>query len=319
MSSGSAGSSVGFRAVESGATETPVGEAPAPLDWAQKQKTSYCIPIWLRDLQIEASIKRVKGRIKPATETSDEPCAVVCFGPSLNDTWEAIRDFKHIISCSGAHKFLIEHGIIPNIHIEVDPRAHKVELMGPPHKDVKYLIASACHAAVFDHLEGFDVDLWHVFDNQAEAMRTLPRSEWALTGGSSVGLRAMTIARFLGFKNLHIFGMDGSAGKSGSHTTAHPNAPPSFRETVYNGVTYQTTPSMLECARGTTHEMNQMPDVVATFYGDGLVQAMMKDYKRSDAKALMPIGFSKPDLISPEYLELNRRLHRGNVFYGVGG
>jgi hypothetical protein len=242
----------------------------------------------------------------------------VCFGPSLNDTWEKVKDFKFIISCSGSHKFLVERGIIPTWHAEVDPRAHKTLLIGPPQKEVEYLIASTCHPKLFDHLEGFNVKLWHVFDNQEDAIRTLPAGEWAVTGGSSVGLRALTLARFLGFTDLHVFGMDGNQGASGKHAAEHPNQPKDSTPCEYNGKTYLTTASMLECARTTWHELDQMPDVRALFYGEGLVQAMAKDYKPKPKKDAM-IGFNKPPLISEEYRELNARLHRENLAYGVGG
>jgi hypothetical protein len=44
-------------------------------------------------------------------------------------------------------------------------------------------------------------------------------------------------------------------------------------------VTYKTTPAMLEAARSTWHELDQMPGVKATFYGEGLVQHMARNYK----------------------------------------
>lgn len=244
----------------------------------------------------------------------------MCFGPSLNDTWEKVKGFEHIFSCSGSHKFLLGRGIVPEFHVEVDPRAHKVELLGPPHKDVEYLIASTCHPAVFDHLEGFKVTLWHVFDNAEDGLRTLPRGEWALTGGCGVGLRAMTIARFFGFTEQHIFGMDGNSGPSGKHAAPHPSQAKGPHFTEYLGVKYDTTPAFLEAARMTFHELNQMPDVKATFYGEGLVQAMAKHYTPEPiAPGKAMIGFNKPPLISPEMLELNARLHRENLAYGVGG
>lgn len=288
------------------------------LDAQKPQKVQYCIPIWLRDEQIKLAIGRVKDRIRPGEGLRAEPVAVVCFGPSLNDTWEKIREFKYVITCSGAHKFLVERGIIPTWHVEVDPRAHKTKLIGPPQKETEYLIASTCHQAVFDHLEGFNVKLWHVFDNTADAIRTLPPDEWAVTGGSSVGLRALTIARFLGFTDLHVFGMDGCSGRTGKHAAEHPNQPKDENPCVYNGKTFFTTASMLECARGTWHELNQMPDVKATFYGDGLVQEMAKDYQPKPTDKSL-IGFNKPALISAGYLEMNERLHRENLAYGVGG
>ena len=290
------------------------------LDASKKQEVSYCIPLWLRDEQIKLATERVKARIQPHYDLRTDPCAVVCYGPSLNDTWEKVKDFKYIFSCSGSHKFLLEKGIVPTWHVEVDPRAHKVELLGPPHKDVEYLIASTCHPAVFDHLEGFKVTLWHVFDNQEDGLRSLPQGEWALTGGCGVGLRAMTIARFFGFTNQHIFGMDGNDGPTGKHAGPHPSQAKGPHFTEYMGVKYNTTPAFLEAARMTFHELNQMPDVKATFYGEGLVQAMAKNYKPEPVAAEKTIiGFNKPELITPEFRELNAKLHRENLAYGVGG
>lgn len=288
------------------------------LDPNVTQKTTYCIPLSLRDHQIELSIKRVAGRIQGTDVNRTEPVAIACFGPSLNDTWEELKNFKYIISCSGSHKFLVDRGIIPTWHVEVDPRAHKTKLIGTPHKDVEYLIASTCHPAVFDLLEGFNVKLWHVFDNQVDAIRTLPTGEWAITGGSNVGLRCLTIARFLGFVDLHIFGMDGCEGVSGKHAAEHPNQPKDRHPCVYDGVTYFTTPGLLECARQTWHELDQLPDATAKFYGQGLVQAMAKNYVRKPVENVI-IGFNKPALISPEYVKLNAQLHKDNWAYGIGG
>lgn len=292
--------------------------APKKLDWKEKQGVHYCIPLWLRDLQIRTAIARIPGRLLPQYELHTEPCAVVCFGPSLNDTWEKIRDFKYIYTCSGAHKFLVDRGIIPTWHVEVDPRPHKVKLIGQPCRDTEYLIASACHPAVFDHLEGYNVKLWHVFD-PTEERPVLPRGEWALTGGCGVGLRVLTIARFMGFRDMHIFGMDGSEGKTGKHAAEHPNQASGHSIVEYNGVEYRTTPGFLEAARTTGYEIDQLRDVTATFYGEGLVQAMMRDHVRKPAKGNVAIGVSKPELISPELLELNRRLHRDRMDYGVWG
>lgn len=281
-------------------------------------KVGYCIPVWLRDEQIKRAISRVDGRIEEFEGTRSDSVAVVCYGPSLNESVEEIRGFKYVISCSGAHKFLLDRGIVPTWHVEVDPREHKVTLMGAPHKDVEYLISSTCHPKVFDHLDGHKVKLWHVFDSKDEAVRVLPRGEWALTGGSSVGLRSLTIARFLGFTDLHVFGMDGCAGESGGHASTHPNQPKEFGVIDYNGVEYKTTSSLLFCAKQTFHELDMLPGVTATFHGNGLVQAMALDYKPQPKKGVV-IGLNKPELISAEYKRLNEELHEVNLSYGVGG
>lgn len=293
------------------------------IDFAEKHKTTYCVPLWLRDEQILQACALPIPRIQKAA-LRDDPVAIVCFGPSLNDTWEQVRGFRYIITCSGSHKFLLERGIVPTWHVEVDPREHKIELLGQPHPGVTYLPASTCHPRYFKHLldANAKVELWHVFSDDAEAHRVLPRGEWALTGGSNVGLRAMTIARFFGFRDHHVFGMDGcQRDERHKHASPHPLQDGSgFSLVEYEGVTYKTTPAMLESAKQTIHELDMMPDVRATFYGEGLVQEMAKRRTpRAPDGKMSFIAFSRPELISAEYRELNAKLHQDNLAYGVGG
>lgn len=303
-------------------------ETIVTLDPNVKQDVSYCIPIWLRDEQIKLAIARVKGRIEPYKDSGGrkEPVAVVCFGPSLNDTWEQIKDFKYIISCSGAHKFLIDKGIVPTWHTAVDPLPkNTVELIGVPHKDVEYLIASTCNPDVFTHLEGYNVKLWHVFDTKEEGLRTLPFGEWALTGGCDVGSRSITIAAFLGFRDIHIFGMDGSYAADKRHAASHPTSNGIKGNAVcpYDGIEYRTTPAMLEAARQVWHELDQMPAVRTKFYGEGLVQHMARNYKPTTSKQykhlVNNISYIKDEVISKGYRDLNAQLHVDNLSYGVGG
>jgi len=295
------------------------------LKVSDKHKTKYCVPEWVRDEQIKRSIKRVSGRIQPGGRKRGS-VAIVGFGPSLNTTWKKLKKFKVIFSCSGSHKFLVDRGIIPTYHVEVDPREHKVSLIGKPQKETEYLIASTCHPKVFDHLEGFNVKLWHVFDSTEEGRRLLPHGEWAVTGGCDVGMRAMTLAAFLGYRNLHCFGIDGSA-KGAKHAADHPlGVKEGFSECEYpegSGKIYHTTTGMLEAAKQIWHELDQMPAVRAKFYGKGLVQAMAKDYKFKGGEPDKPyeniIAFNKPELISEAYRDMNAKLHHENLAYGVGG
>jgi hypothetical protein len=292
------------------------------IDFAEKHKTSYCIPLWLRDEQIKIAMTKTKERIQGYAGIRDEPIAVVGFGPSLQSTWERVRDFKYIITCSGAHRFLIERGIIPTWHVEVDPREHKVTLLGDPHPDVTYLPASTCHPKYFDHLAGHKVVLWHIFASEEDALRTLPAEEYALVGGPDAGMRAMAIARFFGFTDQHVFGIDGCAGPAdATHADDHPNKPKRYMDCEFpegSGRKWRTTPALLECAKAMIHELDQLKDVTPTFYGDTLVQAIAGGYKPKDGPAL-PIGYRKPALISDDYRALNRQLHGENLFYGVGG
>jgi hypothetical protein len=296
---------------------------PRKLDALAPQKVSYCIPLWLRDEQVKLAIKRTPKRLEQAPELSDEPVAIVGYGPSLRETWEEIRQFKTVFSCSGAHPFLIQRGIVPTYHTAVDPLpGNTVRLIGEPHPSVKYLICSTCHPDVFDHLEGYDLTVWHCFPGEEEALRILPPGEWALTGGCDVGLRTIAVARFLGYRNLHIFGMDGSSptSENGRHAGAHPNPNQATCVVEYEGRTFNTMPSMLEAARTVEHELRQLPDVKATFYGDGLIQHMAKFFKPIPAvRAPSTFAYNKPELISVEMRDLNAKLHQQVPQYGAGG
>lgn len=296
--------------------------SPKHLDWTQKQAVQYAVPMWLRDEQVKVNIATVPGRIQPARERRTEPVAVVGYGPSLRETWEEIRGFPRIITCSGSHRFLIDRGIVPTWHVEVDPRDHKIALLGQPHPDVEYLIASTCHPSYLAHLHGYNVKLWHVFDATEDGIRLLPPGEWAVTGGCDVGLRAMAIAPFLGFRDVHVFGLDGCAREGSRHAADHPHGKQKYAEVEYEGKTYLTTPAMLEAARQTLHELKQLPGVRVTFHGEGLTQAMTRGYTPApelDKPMAHVVGFSKPELISADYRKLNAQLHRENLAYGVGG
>lgn len=294
------------------------------MEFSQTYGTKYCIPTWLRDEQIRLAIKKVPGRVVPYEGVREDPIAVVGFGPSLRETIDEIRGFRTIISCSGAHKFLIDRGIIPTYHVEVDPRDHKIELLGPADKRVTYLPSSTSHPKYLDHLlsSGAEVKLWHVFTSEEDGARVLPTGEWMITGGADAGLRALVMARLLGYTNIHVFGIDGSAGKEeNSHASPHPNSPSKLFKCEYpegSGQFFQTTPALLSCAKSFPHEVSQLKDATVVFHGKGLVQTIMQHTKRKIPHATT-LALQKAELITPAYRELNKQLHDTHPTYGTSG
>jgi len=294
------------------------------LDFSEKHNTSYCVSNQQRDINVEIAMRKVKGRIHPEGMKS-EAIAIVGYAPSLNDTWEEIKGFKYIFTCSGAHKFLLDKGLKPTdftrwVHNDLDPRPHKVKILGEPQHGIEYYAASTIHPNYLEYLKDYNIKLWHIFSHEEEAMRLLPPGEFSFTGGSDVGMRTMVLARFLGFTNIHVFGMDGCySEKHGFHAAAHPNQPPHYMETEFNGKKFYVTPALMECAKQFPREVDELTDCNFKFYGDGLVQEIMKGYKRSATKKSSYLWFDKPELISDEYKILNAKLHEDNVMYGAGG
>lgn len=291
------------------------------IDFDEKYETGYCIPLWLRDLQVKQNIKRIKDRVELHEGKRPEDIAVVGYGPSLKKTWKEIKKFKYIITTSGAHQFLIEKGIIPTWHLDVDPRSHKVKLLGKVHKDVIYTPCSTVHKSYIDALvkAKAKIKLWHCFSTDQDAMRILDQGEFALTGGCDAGMRAMSLARFMGFVNLHVFGMDGSY-DDGYHAGYHSNPIKKVFDLEYpkgSGNIFKTSPHLMEVAKTVPHEVNMLKLDSVKFYGDGFVSALMKNHKLERPK-VSNIAFQRPVLITEKSLRKFKRLHK-TVEYGASG
>lgn len=230
---------------------------------------------------------RIRGRInyeeyRNDAPLSDEPVAVVGFGPSLKNTWRELHKFKTIFSGSGAHRFLIERDIVPTYHIDSDPHAYKAEILGTPNDKCTYLISSICHSTYFDKLElhRAKVKLWHMLFLEPEIFQHFPKHEWIFTGGHIVGPRMVKMARIMGYSNLHIFGLDASATEGETHASSHPNPPKIDLEKVeVNGRVFYSNRTWEDHAEILFKDLDRMPEVKTTFYGAGLIQEMAKIHK----------------------------------------
>jgi hypothetical protein len=64
------------------------------------------------------------------------------------------------------------------------------------------------------------------------------------------------------------------------------------------------------------HEIEMLPDVNITFYGEGLIQDMAK-HTKIERRTKCGIAFYTPEVISHDYMELNKTLHQKSQYYGV--
>jgi hypothetical protein len=169
----------------------------------------------------ERNIAIVKERVF-GTELQprhDGRVCIVGFGPSLQQTWQTLlverRAFgAKIVSVSGAHDFLISRGIVPDYHLEVDPREHKCFFTRDPHPDVNYWIASCCHPALIDNLveKRMKLALWHLYNSDNDMQIIAPDGpdpeSLLICGGSGVGARAVHLMFGQGYRTFSLYGMD---------------------------------------------------------------------------------------------------------------
>lgn len=232
---------------------------------------------------IKANCAKVADRFIPTQDDlKDEPIALVAYGGSLNDTWGDISDFDTIFTCSGAHRFLIDRGIIPTYHVDSDPRRHKIGMLGEPRPEITYMVASICDPGYADFLISKGIPkivLWHIFFMEQEILGIMPQREWMLTGGDTIGPRMMKIARLMGYTNMRFFGFDSSTeNPSKTHAGTHPNPRQGVKPIRYNGRTYFSTDDWEVHAQIMIDDLDRMPEVNYRFYGDGLLQAMARGH-----------------------------------------
>ena len=206
--------------------------------------------------------------------------SIACFGPSLKDTWKEIQ--RPIMSVSGAHHFLIERGIVPDFHVDCDPRPHKVKFITPPHKDVTYLMASCCDPKTWMILRDCKVKTWHAFNGQETSDWIAANDPWSITiaGGSTVGLRALHIGGLMGYRKFNIYGMDGCY-KDGEFRAGPSDAPPQTDiKYKIGGRTFETTDLMVNACveyRAAT----QLYPIECRLHGDGMTKAYMDWFERN--------------------------------------
>jgi hypothetical protein len=240
----------------------------------------------------------------------DGRVCVAGFGPSLRETWIDIYRERRafgatVVSTSGAHDFLIEKGIVPDIHLEVDPRQHKAFFTRNPHPDVKYWIASCCHPALIDNLiaKGCDVGLWHLLNSDEDLQIVAPDgpdpNSWLVCGGSGVAARAVNLMFTQGYRSFSLHGMDCSFAPADGdqHAGAHSGKVQKEWNVRVGGRWFRSSATLVFMARAMITQMRVLqreaksePPVPGTsspveflLHGDGFLQALAEETNKREA------------------------------------
>lgn len=272
----------------------------APIYPLMEIESKSAIDEGVRLEQAYRNCRVVDKRVSKAAR-HDGRDVIVGTGPSLKETWHGIAVERKafgatVISTSGAHDFLIERGIVPDIHIEVDPREYKAFHTRNPHPDVKYWIASSCHPTMIDQLKDFDLSLFHTFNDQGElaliAADGPDPGGLMVCGGGTAGCRAINLRFCTGTRWFSCYGMDCSFEGDKRHAVEH-NGKEQPRMMVRAGDRwFGSSPAMMATARGflgnlallhRVAEANDEPYIENTgqrveliLHGDGLLQHMAR-------------------------------------------
>lgn len=235
---------------------------------------------------VKHAIARGLPRLKRLPPTNDT-LYVATYGPSLADTYEALRDKHPLVSMSGATKWLAERGLIADYAIECDPRISQLIVSLPPVPGVHYLVASCVVPEFFDQLQaaGNPVTLWHTVNtNWTEELAfigTVDPDEMVVHPGSTVGLASLQIGGVLGYSRFEIHGMDGSHKQlpdgTWSRHAGHHGGKEQPANITWDALrkTYFTSKIMANAVAETINTAKNYP-IVTVWHGEGLTQALIR-------------------------------------------
>lgn len=173
---------------------------------------------------------------------------IVGGGPSLEaDLWR-IRGWQLsgavIYATNNSFQFLKSHGIIPDAHVMHDAREANLEFVAS--EGICYY-ASQCHPSVLDAAADRLI-CWHPHSETCmDVIGDSAKGKTMVSGGSTIGLNALSLAYILGHRQFLLFGFDSSYDQGTHH--AYPQAL-NDGELVLDahacGMTFRASPWMIQ-------------------------------------------------------------------------
>lgn len=223
--------------------------------------------------------------LTPALCSHDGTFVIAGAGPSLASSLDELREEREkgrpICAVKAAHDFLIKNGIEPELFMSIDPRDRRNNVQEETENTI-YLLASRCAPEMFDHLKDRKVMLFHAACVEEEH-QAIGKNALLINGTSTSGLRAINVGYFMGYRKFILYGMDSC------------NAPDGITKRVDGSLTGQTIDvyvggptgrkftcnmAMAEQANSFHQIWDMMPDVKLEIKGDGLLAAMLAEWKR---------------------------------------
>jgi uncharacterized Rossmann fold enzyme len=227
---------------------------------------------------MDAAIARGYPQVTQALDPKEGKIVLVASAPSVRGQLELIKKMKAdglpIVAIKGAHDWLINNGVIPDYALAIDPQEHRIAFY-KPNKAVNYMIASQCHQALFDNLDGHNVTLWHPYIKKGQDR---PKNCMLIGGGTTSGLRAISLFYVLGWRNFELFGFDSC--NDGAELRVNGDGLKDGDKLIEVRIEPQGEPFYCNAAMALQAEHFQtyydyLPDATFTGHGHGLIQAII--------------------------------------------
>jgi hypothetical protein len=232
---------------------------------------------------IRSALARGLPELTPAPTSHDGTFVCVASGwsmPSFIDEIRAQREMgRPIVAVKAAHDYLCDHGIDPDIWVNLDPR-DRTNGIQKANDHTVYFVASRCPPITFDHLKDRKILLWHSWSDGPEC-KALPGGKLAIGGGTTSGMRAINIGYLLGYRKFVLYGYDSCNDAEGKKRFTGEMTGPTLD--VYVGAEKRK----FTCNAAMAQQANEfqmlyavMPDITVEAKGPGLIAAIIDERKR---------------------------------------
>ena len=228
------------------------------------------------------------------TELGLSPCkhdgtfVIVGSGPTLKNHIKDIikeqRAGRPICAINGAADYLTFHNVIPDLFLTTDPRPMPQNFKYRNPKTV-YLIASRCHPDTLNSVmaisKGTNVMLWHAWMDKAETDELINQKKIGIGGGTTSGLRAINVAYVMGFRKVHMYGLDSCLDEEGAKRVMDGKMADEVKtiDVIVGGRRFVCNMAMAQQADDFQGVYDIMPDMKITSFGDGLISAIIEQRK----------------------------------------
>lgn len=219
----------------------------------------------------------------------DGHAVIVGGGPSVKKKLSEIKYRaglgQHIFALNNSWRYLLDNGIPANAVVMVDARADNAQFI-PDRSDATFYLASQCHPEVWDKAKNLNTVLWHsyteIIDEGLENPEKKP--ECLVSGGTTVGLSAMALAYALGYRKIHIYGMDSSYQDGEHHAYSQPlNDNERVLDVICHEKKFKSAAWMVAQANQFQTLALQLADLgcIITVSGDGLLPLIARNLEEA--------------------------------------
>lgn len=241
---------------------------------------------------IQNACKLPYERVK--IETPHDGHAVIVGGaPSLLKAMPEIKmradHGQTIFATNNTVSSLLLDGIVPDYQVILDGRKENAAFVG----NVPCMLASQCHPAVFEAAKENPITIWHSF---ADGLQEIVNDDSAFIGAglSSVGLKAIALAFTMGYRKIHIYGMDSS------YTDGKHHAYPQSLNDGERVIDVECNGKKYTCAPWMAVQVEEFKSLAALLVAEGVILTV-------NGEGLLPDVTRLLGKAPPEYGEIEQR------------